>query len=207
MKILIGTAQFDKNYGISRPAGKFNLAQKKKLIKFAQKNKITGIDTAKSYKNAEKQLGQIGVKNFSVVSKLPRLKKNLNIEKQLMFSIKASLQNLQLKSMYAILIHDLNDLNINNREKYLSVLKKIKKINLVKKIGISLYDINDIKKIIKYWKPDLIQIPYNILDRGLNDRSIIRIIKKNKIEIHARSIFLQGLLTKKTNKKKLVCVV
>ena len=43
-------------------------------------------------------------------------------------------------------------------------------------------------------KPDIIQIPINILDTKLFRDGTLKKLKKNKIEIHARSVFLQGLL-------------
>lgn len=202
MKILLGTAQFDKNYGISRSNKEFNFNQKKLLIKFARQNQIEGLDTAAVYKNAETELGKIGVNDFKIISKLPKLKKNAKVRTQILSALKLSLNKLKLKRIYGILIHDLKDLNGSNKDEYLDELKNLKRLNLVKKIGISLYDVNDIKKIIKYWKPDIIQIPFNIFDRRLNNKIICKIIKKNKIEVHARSIFLQGILTKRNKKKR-----
>ena len=44
---------------------------------------------------------------------------------------------------------------------------------------------------------------YNIFDQRLDNKKILRNLKKRKIEIHARSIFLQGtLLSKKYNNLK-----
>ena len=42
----------------------------------------------------------------------------------------------------------------------------------------------------------MIQIPLNILDRRINLKKISKIAKKEKIELHVRSIFLQGILLK-----------
>ena len=49
---------------------------------------------------------------------------------------------------------------------------------------------------------DILQTSINLIDRRILNEKILRYIKKNKIKIHARSVFLQGLLAKK-NKKKL----
>ena len=202
MKIALGTAQFDKNYGVNRLNKKFNFIDKKNLVEFVKKNKITTIDTANAYKNAEKDLGKIGVRKFKIITKIPKLKNQKEINKQITLATIKSLKKLKLRKVYGLLIHNLGDLNGPSRSKYIDALKNLKKKNFTKKIGISLYDVNDLKKIIKFWVPDIIQVPYNILDRRLNNNSIMKIIKKNKIEIHIRSIFLQGLLTKKNNQKK-----
>ena len=40
----------------------------------------------------------------------------------------------------------------------------------------------------------MIQCPYNIFDRRLVNQGGIKYMKRHKIEIHVRSVFLQGLL-------------
>ena len=69
----------------------------------------------------------------------------------------------------------------------------IKEFNL-KKYGVSLYEPNEYFKILKVKIPNIIQVPINIFDKRFLEKKIISSIKKNKIEVHARSIFLQGLL-------------
>ncbi len=203
MKILIGTAQFNNNYGIHQQNKNFNFKQKFFLIKYAKKKGIKWIDTAPNYKDAETELGNIGVRDFNIITKLPKIKNNILKKNYLLSKTEESLSKLKIKKLYGILVHDLKDINNKHREKYIKELKYLKKINLVKKVGISLYNINDLQKILKFWKPDLIQVPYNVIDRRLNNKKILKIIKKNKIEIHARSIFLQGLLIKRSKKRKL----
>ena len=52
----------------------------------------------------------------------------------------------------------------------------------------------EILEILKIEKPDIIQLPINILDQKLVHNGLLKRIKNNNIEIHARSIFLRGLL-------------
>ena len=49
-----------------------------------------------------------------------------------------------------------------------------------------------LKKIVKNFKFDVVQIPYSILDRRFEN--YFKILKKKKILIFVRSIFLQGTL-------------
>ena len=70
----------------------------------------------------------------------------------------------------------------------------IKKKKIIKKIGFSLYTLDELNAILKILKPDMIQIPVNILDQRFLKKNVIKKIKKDKIEIHARSIFLRGNL-------------
>ncbi len=50
------------------------------------------------------------------------------------------------------------------------------------------------KKICKSFKPDILQCPYSVIDRRLEEKKLLQYLKKNKIEVHVRSVFLQGLL-------------
>ena len=43
-------------------------------------------------------------------------------------------------------------------------------------------------------KPDIIQLPLNVFDQRVIQDGTLKYLKSNNIEIHARSIFLQGLL-------------
>ena len=65
---------------------------------------------------------------------------------------------------------------------------------MIKKIGVSIYDFNNLNHIKKIANIDIVQCPLNILDRRLINNGWINKLYKKKIEIHVRSIFLQGLL-------------
>ena len=56
------------------------------------------------------------------------------------------------------------------------------------------------KKIIKNYKINVVQVPYNIFDQRLKESNLINTLKNMNIELHVRSIFLQGLLLLKKNK-------
>ena len=78
------------------------------------------------------------------------------------------------------------------------MLKELKEKKVIKKIGISIYKTNKLKKIISLFQIDYIQLPLNIVNKSVY-QSTKKIVKRRKIEIHARSIFLQGLLLKKND--------
>ena len=72
----------------------------------------------------------------------------------------------------------------------------MKKFGYVKKVGVSIYDLKKLKKIISLYNIDMVQVPINIFDRRFLDKQLINLITKKKIELNARSIFLQGILLK-----------
>ena len=70
-KLALGTAQFGQEYGISNFSGPIKRSEVLEILKSAQEQKIDLIDTAITYGESENNLGDIGVSNFNVVTKLP----------------------------------------------------------------------------------------------------------------------------------------
>ena len=197
-KLALGTVQFGLEYGINNSSGKLSLLEGKKLLLSAEKANIDLIDTAISYGNSENILGQIGVNNFDIVTKLPPLPKicddiNFWVEAQILKSLK----NLGLKSIYGLLIHNPKDLFGNSGKDLVRALQLIKSKGIVKKIGISIYDPSEINKALSLMTFDLVQAPLNIIDRRLEKSGWLSRLYQEGIEIHTRSTFLQGLLLMK----------
>ena len=99
------------------------------------------------------------------------------------------------KKIYGVLIQNAEILLRLKGKEILSSLFKLKKLGFFKKIGISIYDFKTLETILnKKLKIDFVQLPYNVFDQRFSNKRLINKLKKRKVEIHARSIFLQGLL-------------
>ncbi len=194
-KIIIGSANFNQIYGIKK-----NFIKSKeinKLLNFAQKNKIKKIDTSPAYNKSEKIIGLFSKKKIKVISKIPQLPKNLKknqIKNWVTQSITKSLENLKVKKFECILLQDAEVLLSKNGKEIYKCMKNIKNKKLTNKIGISIYEFNKLKKIFSKFQFDTVQVPFNILDQRLVTTGWLKKFKKKNIEVHARSIFLQGLL-------------
>jgi aryl-alcohol dehydrogenase-like predicted oxidoreductase len=195
----IGTAQFGTKYGVSssKKISRFDI---KKIIKYADKfKKSKYIDTAAEYNNSEHILGCYLSKNhsFNIVTKSIIIQEeiiNLKSIKKFKKSFFLSLKNLNQKKIYSLLIHNSNDLFKKNSELLYKEIKNLKKEKLIKKIGVSVYNKKEIDMILSNYDFDIMQIPCNILDQRLIHNGILDRLYSKKIEMHARSIFLQGLL-------------
>tara|TARA_Y100000741_G_C18247513_1_gene556057 strand:- start:243 stop:1112 length:870 start_codon:yes stop_codon:yes gene_type:complete len=191
-KIIIGTAQFIDNYGIKKK----NIKKFKTFYKKIKKYDNIFLDTSPKYGNAERYIGNKLSKNIKVGSKLISMKNisKINIKKAIRKNLEKSLNNLNKKKINYYLVHDEKDLLDKNKYQIYNELKMLKDENIISKIGVSIYNFKSLKKILTNFKLDIVQVPFNILDRRLLDfyRSNFRLIKNT--EIHARSIFLQGLL-------------
>ncbi len=200
-RIILGTAQFTKNYSLFK--NKFSQKEKILFIKSANKKGIKVFETSPTYGDAEKFLG-LHAKSCDIIWKIPRVTnlKSNSIEHSCKI-IKKSLKKLNRKSFDTILLHSAEDLIGKNGKKLFHTLLELKKMGICKKIGVSLYKKKTLKKIFKRFKLDVIQLPYNIIQTEFTDIELLTLKKKFKfLEIHARSIFHQGLLLKKINKGK-----
>ena len=194
MKLVIGSAQIGMNYGLCNNE-KISQKEFKKIEKLILRSGINFIDTASSYGESENIIGNSKLRNLNIITKIKLpMKKNVNVQKWVSKEVFKSLKKLKIKKIYGLLIHDYKDLLGETGKSYLYSLQELKRKKIIKKIGISIYDSKELKKIWKFWKPDLVQVPLNLFDNRILNSGWINILKKFKIQIYARSVFLQGLL-------------
>jgi|MDTG01.5.fsa_nt_gb aryl-alcohol dehydrogenase-like predicted oxidoreductase len=189
-KIILGTANFQKKYGLSKK--NINFSEIKKLITLLKKNNIKEIDTAITY-HAESKIKYLPSK-YKVNTKIPTLNLSENIKKNIYFMIERSLKILKKKKFESILLHNPSQIFTKKGNEILDTITELKKNGLTKKVGFSVYTPNELKNVIKEFKPDLVQIPLSIADKRFIKGKFLLRLKKRGIKIHARSIFLQGLL-------------
>lgn len=203
MKLVIGSAQLGMNYGLFNNK-KISRKEFKKIEKLVLKSKINFIDTAASYGKSENIIGNSKLKNLHIITKikLPN-KKNIEIKDWILKEISKSLSKLKINKIYGVLIHDYKDLLGKYGKNYLFSLQELKRKKIIKKIGVSIYSPEELKKIWIFWKPDLVQVPLNPLDNRILDSRWIDVLKKNKVKIFVRSVFLQGLLISNDNSFKI----
>lgn len=198
-KITIGCANFGNTYGLNEK----NLSKKKfwKIAKYAFNNKLFSFDTAYNYGNSQIFLGQIKDRISSRVhskikidSKIPKNSTPFQIYEIIL----TMLSQLNINSLNIVYFHDAKNLLGKNGKKIFEQLQLMKNIKIINKIGVSVYSVTEINKIIQKYKIDSIQIPVNVLDKRFINRDLLKKLKRKKIEIIARSIFLKGLLTKRS---------
>jgi aryl-alcohol dehydrogenase-like predicted oxidoreductase len=190
-KLALGTVQFGLDYGINNSNGQVEFNEVNKILNLLKLNKIDTIDTASSYGNSEKILGKIGISNLNVITKTLPLTFGVN---NVIKTFYQSLENLKVPAIDGLLIHNFSDAKHEEFDilyKELCILKDHKVIN---KIGFSIYSPMQANFLLNNFDFDLIQAPLNVFDVRLINSGILGKLKSNKIEVHARSVFLQGLL-------------
>ena len=196
-KIALGTVQFGIDYGVNSVGGQVTPEEVKKILSYAHSKNIDLLDTAPAYGNSEKTLGRMDISNFKVVTKTRHFDsleiKNTDV-KLLNKDFHHSLKDLKQNSVYGVLIHDADDLLKPGAEKLFNKLQELKQAEKIVKIGVSVYDHSQLQSILDNFSIDLVQLPFNILDRRMIDSGMFATFKSKGIEVHARSVFLQGLL-------------
>jgi len=190
MKLALGTAQFGLNYGISNDQGQVNFDEIKRILALAKASCITTLDTALAYGNSEENIGTSGFSNhFSVITKISA-SSHLSVEEQ----VKLSLSNLQREELDAVLFHDVAPLLNNPGENHFRQLEALKDTGIIKRIGVSVYTPEQLSLLSDMYNLDIVQAPLNWLDQRFIQPDVTNLLIKKSIKLHARSIFLQGLL-------------
>tara|TARA_B110000259_G_scaffold188479_1_gene247952 strand:- start:13383 stop:14261 length:879 start_codon:yes stop_codon:yes gene_type:complete len=199
-KLIIGGAQIGLNYGVSNTKGQLNTCEIESIVNIANSNDINFIDTASAYGNSEKVIGKYLKSDWKIITKLSDiLSKNnkdtiFNNTKNSFFS---SLQKLHRKNIYGLLLHSTDELKGSGGHEIWSALLELKNEGFVDKIGYSIYDPEELDDLYMDYEADIIQAPLSIFDQRLKDSGWLERLNKNAVEIHIRSIFLQGLLLMK----------
>lgn len=202
MKLALGTVQFGIDYGINSNHNKVKTNEVNDILDFALDNDIKLLDTAPEYGDSELIIGNVSMPDFNIVTKTRHFHKNA-IKKEdvdlLSADLDQSLHALNRDSIYGLLIHNANDLLKPGADKFFKKLNTLKQEGLISKIGVSVYSDGQIQKIIDRFDIDIIQLPFNIIDCRLITTGTLEKIYGKGIEIHARSVFLQGLLLMERN--------
>jgi aryl-alcohol dehydrogenase-like predicted oxidoreductase len=194
--LVLGTAQLDKKYSLSKKV--LNEKNLKKILLLSKKDKNFFIDTALGYKNSEEVLSKMNLKKFNIITKIDDSKKNM-IE-----ALIKSKNKLNIKKFYGVLFHNEKQLLSKSSKEYLSLVRSLKDNNITNKVGVSVYTLKSLNLIIKKFKIDLIQIPANVFDKRFLNKKLLKKLKEKNINIFVRSVFLKGILINKKfrNNKK-----
>jgi aryl-alcohol dehydrogenase-like predicted oxidoreductase len=189
-KLVLGTAQFGMDYGINNVRGQVTPDEVNEILSAAGSVGVHFIDTAYGYGNSEDVLGNspsLHNHSFRIISKYAA--EGLTPIEQ----YKASLKRLKVDRLYAYMVH--NFPTYSNNTAIWKEFVQLKKEGLVERIGFSLYTLSELEYIISNkLEVDIVQVPYNILDRQFEPW--FQILNERNIEVHTRSAFLQGLFFK-----------
>lgn len=194
-KLALGTVQFGLDYGVANRSGRISAEEGGKILAEAARAGVDTLDTAIAYGDSESTLGEIGVGNWRIVSKLPKMPDDISdVDGWVETQIVGSLNRLKVGHLEGVLLHYPAQIFSGQGRKIPVALQKSKEKGLVKKIGVSIYGPNELPALLDAFDLNLIQAPLNILDRRLIKSGWFAQMSLAGVEVHVRSIFLQGLL-------------
>ena len=71
--IILGSAKYGNSYGSFSNSKSINLEELQSIIKLSKQHGIKFIDTSKDYKNSEYIIGKLNIKNFNIITKIPKI--------------------------------------------------------------------------------------------------------------------------------------
>ena len=190
-KLSLGTVQFGLDYGVTNQNGQVTIDTARNILNIAKQSNIRTLDTASLYGNSEQVLGEIGINDYQVITKTTFLKDDVN---EVIVNFYKSLERLNRDKVEGLLIHNIGDIENNQFDTLFSKLNELKKEGLIGKIGFSTYTPEQIDFLLNTFDFDLIQVPFNVFDNRLIVGGQLKRLKNKGIEVHVRSVFLQGLL-------------
>ena len=190
MKLGLGTAQFGLNYGIANKSGKVSDNNLHSILSQAKLNNISKIDTAWAYGDSEERLGESDlIGDFKIVTKIPLeiIHTGLSVKHY----VNESLSRLGVKKIYSIMFHNPQIVFNEKGTEYFKELHSLKEQGIIEKVGVSVYTLDELERILEKYSIDIIQIPMSPFDQEF--LGALKLLKRLNIEVHIRSIFLQGL--------------
>jgi aryl-alcohol dehydrogenase-like predicted oxidoreductase len=197
-RFIIGTANFTQKYGADPK--EIDNKEIKKILNLAKKNKIYKIDTAKAYLKKKVIFEKID-KKFKFLTKITPDPRWISLE-FCQIQLENHFKTFNKNKVETLFFHDIKFLFTKNGLKVFENLELLKKKNFFQKIGVSIYDPNCLKFLTTNYNFNVVQCPFNILDKRILMSGWFDKLKDNDVEIHARSVFLQGLLVNKLVYKK-----
>lgn len=194
-RLAIGTVQFGLPYGVANRTGQVSQENIAAVLDHARSLGIDTLDTAMDYGDSENRLGQAGVDRWRVVSKLSPIPDTvMNIAAWGLESVAGSLARLRIQKLYGLLLHRSQQLLGPAGNALYAELLALRDQGKVEKIGVSIYGPDELDALCPRFAFDLVQAPFNILDRRLATSGWLSRLHEAGTEVHVRSVFLQGLL-------------
>jgi aryl-alcohol dehydrogenase-like predicted oxidoreductase len=194
----LGTAQFGLPYGITNAAGQVSEPEVRALLAEAAAAGVAWLDTAQAYGEAEAVLGRTLPTGhpFRLISKLPAQNQPaFTADDRLVWdqAFERSCVRLGQRCLDALLLHSATDLRKPGGEHLRAWLLSLRQRGLVRRLGVSIYGSADLVGV----PPDLldlVQLPLSLYDQRLLVDGTITRLRDQACAVHARSLYLQGLL-------------
>ncbi len=201
-ELVLGSVQLGLAYGAANRTGKPSHGEACSLVSRAADAGVTKFDTARAYGDAEERLGEAlrtrkAVHTITKLSPLSELAPDAPrrvVRAVVDASIDASLYALRKPHIDCLLLHRAEHMTAFGGAIWERLIERLED-GTVLALGVSVQSVQE--AIAALDCPDVhhIQLPFNLLDWRWGEAGVIeRIRSRSHVTIHARSVFLQGVL-------------
>ncbi|HEX3484616.1 MAG TPA: aldo/keto reductase [Micropepsaceae bacterium] len=203
-ELVMGSAQLGLDYGAANRNGKPAREVALRLVSRAIDGGITSFDTARAYGDAEERLaeGLAGRRPTRTITKLAPLSELAPDapHQAVLAAVDASLAQsrvaLRRDCLDCLLLHRANHITAYDGAIW-NRLKEHLAGGLIAALGVSVQSVAEALRALAEPCVTHIQLPFNLLDWRWRDGGVIAALQSQRpdVTVHARSIFLQGVLT------------
>ena len=201
-ELIIGSVQLGLAYGVANRTGKPDRQTALRLVRRAADAGVGGFDTARAYGESEDRLGEAlkgrrvpTITKLSPLSELPPDAPAEAVIAAVDGSIARSLGALQRDRLDCLLLHRAAHLGAFDGQVWRRLEHYLAR-GTIGSLGVSVQSPAEAHAALAHPNVRHIQLPFNIFDWRWAEAKIIAAIRsKPSVTVHARSIFLQGVLT------------
>jgi aryl-alcohol dehydrogenase-like predicted oxidoreductase len=200
MKLALGTVQFGLDYGAFNRAGQVSDGEVAAILDYAAAAGVDTLDTARAYGASEAVLAQHdATARFRVITKIKALGSGTDKAIEVEASLAESRAALGAETLDTVLFHSAADLLGCNGDDAWAAAERAVDEGRVRVLGASVYNHEEALDIISRFPVKVIQLPVSIFDQRAISSGALDMLKSRGVEIHARSVFLQGFALAEPN--------
>lgn len=192
-KLGLAAGHFGLDFPVANPRGRSAETEVGDILQIAARSGLRLLDTALGSGRTERVIGELLPRPcpFRAIVKTARCDRGPDhVEAE----ARKSLVRLGLERAHAIVIEQAGDLFSPHGPAVWDRLKALREEGLFDRIGVSVYASDDPVGIARRFRPDIVQAPVSLLDQRLLLNGALAELAEMGMEVHLRSIFLQGAL-------------
>jgi aryl-alcohol dehydrogenase-like predicted oxidoreductase len=201
-ELVLGSVQLGLPYGIANQVGKPSHSAALALVQRAADRGIAEFDTARAYGDSEQRLGEAlhdrrrvrTITKLSPLAELGPLASRSEIRAAVDHSVSESMAALRRGQVDCLLLHRAEHMTAYNGAIWERLIELLEDGTLLA-LGVSVQSPAEAHLALGNRDVRHIQLPFNLLDWRWHEAGVIDLIRSREhVTIHARSVFLQGLL-------------
>jgi spore coat polysaccharide biosynthesis protein SpsF (cytidylyltransferase family)/aryl-alcohol dehydrogenase-like predicted oxidoreductase len=203
--LALGTVQLGVRYGVANEVGLPTDVEAARILSVAADAGVTSLDTARAYGGSESRIGEFlptncadrvhVVTKLDVLDDIPMDASPATLRSAVDASVFRSMHELRRRKIDVLLLHRWTHRHAWNGVVW-ERLAELKSLGVISKLGASVANLSEAICALEDPQIEHLQCPVNVLDHRWRSPEMMRAFaSRPDIVVHARSVFLQGLLT------------